>query len=180
MSCTVLLRRADRIDPLPRVRELLEGCGWRELIGVGSSVVIKPNLNNDLHALTGNSTDLRVICALIEALLDDGRRDLVVADGPNVGVERRGIDVFRRLRVANLGNRYPVRLVDLNRDEGVFVELPDGRPRVARTWLEAPIRISVPTLKTHAEMGLSCAMKNHVGTVVAQDKRLVHRDPDQP
>lgn len=140
------------------------------------TVLIKPNLNNDLHALTGNSTDLRVICALLEALLDDGRRDLVVADGPNVGVERRGIDVFRRLRVANLANRYAVRVVDLNRDEGVFVELADGRLRVARAWMDAPIRISVPTLKTHAEMGLSCAMKNHVGTVVAQDKRLVHRD----
>ncbi len=139
-------------------------------------VVIKPNLNNDLHALTGNSTDLRVICALIEALLDDGRRDLVVADGPNVGVERRGIDVFRRLRVANLVNRYPVRIVDLNRDEGVYVDLPDGRLRVARTWMDAQVRVSVPTLKTHAEMGLSCAMKNHVGTVVAQDKRVVHRD----
>lgn len=142
----------------------------------GGSVVIKPNLNNDLPALTGNSTDLRVLCAILEALVDLGFRDLTVADGPNVGIARRGIDVFRRLRVAALGPRYNAKIVDLNRDEGLRIPLYDGAPRVAHTWTRADVRISVPKVKTHAEAGLSCAVKNHVGTCVGQDKRLVHRD----
>ena len=139
-------------------------------------IVIKPNLNNDLCGLTGNSTDLRVLCALLEALRDRGYRDLTIADGANVGVARRGIDVFKRLRLRGLQTRYGVRLVDLNTDRGEPVLLHAGaHPRVARTVLDADFLISAPTVKTHAEAGLSSACKNWVGIVCGQDKREMHR-----
>ena len=138
-------------------------------------IVIKPNLNNDLCALTGNSTDLRVLAALVRALRRRGYRDLTIADGPNVGIDRRGIDVFSRLRVDRLCAALGVRLVDLNRDEGVEVVLHEGaHPRVARTILHKEFLVSVPKIKTHAEMQLSCAMKNWLGITVGQDKRQVH------
>ena len=50
MKSRVLIRRADRNDPRPAVRELMEGCRWRELIANQASVVIKPNL---LHGAPG-------------------------------------------------------------------------------------------------------------------------------
>ena len=138
-------------------------------------IVIKPNLNNDLVALTGNSSDLRVLCSLIETLRDLGYSDLTVADGSNVGVERRRIDVFKRLRVRALERRYGVRLVDLNADDGRTFPMASGaEPKLASTLLDADFRISVPTVKTHAEMGLSVACKNWVGITVAQDKRQIH------
>jgi uncharacterized protein (DUF362 family)/NAD-dependent dihydropyrimidine dehydrogenase PreA subunit len=140
-------------------------------------VVIKPNLNNDLVALTGNSVDLRVLDALILGLQRRGYRNLTVADGSNVGVERRNIDSFKRLRVRALCARYGVAVVDLNRDEGREVNLEGGaRPLVARTILDCDYLISVPKIKTHAEAGLSCAMKNWVGITVGQDKRQMHYD----
>jgi len=140
-------------------------------------VVLKPNLNNDLPALAGNSVDLRVLAALVGALRRRGYLDLTVADGANVGMDRRGLDGFRRLRVDRLCAALGVRLVDLNRDEGVPVPLHGGaRPRVARTILDKDLLISIPKIKTHAEMQLSCAMKNWVGIAVGQDKRQVHYD----
>lgn len=147
------------------------------LPAVGARVLIKPNLNNDLVALTGNSTDLRVLCALIEALQALGHREITVADGPNVGIERRGIDVFRRLRISGLRDRYGVRIVDLNREPGRRVPLGDGAsPEVAAAVLDADFVISVPTVKTHAEVTLSCACKNWVGLAKGQDKRQLHYD----
>jgi uncharacterized protein (DUF362 family)/ferredoxin len=138
-------------------------------------IVLKPNLNNDLPGLTGNATDLRVLDALLRSLAARGYTQLTVADGSNVGVHRRGIDVARRLRVDRLAAVHGARFVDLNRDEGRPMPLCDGAPRVAATFLDADVRISVPTLKTHAEAGLSCALKNLVGTCVGEDKRLMHR-----
>lgn len=140
-------------------------------------VVIKPNLNNDLVALTGNCADLRVLAALIESLRARGYTDLTVADGSNVGIERRNISTFRRLRLDRLASRYGVRTVDLNRDEGRRIVLHDGaEPLVATTVLDADFLISVPKIKTHAEAGLSCAMKNWVGICVGQDKRHMHQN----
>ena len=46
-------------------------------------IVVKPNLNNDLVALTGNCVDLRVLEALFVGLRRRGYRDLTVADGSN-------------------------------------------------------------------------------------------------
>lgn len=140
-------------------------------------IVIKPNLNNDLVALTGNSVDLRVLAALIEALQRRGYTDLTVADGSNVGIERRGIDTFARLRVDRLTDRYGVRLVNLNRDQGTRVPLHKGaQPKVAQTVLDSEFLISVPKVKTHCEAGFSCAMKNWVGITCGQDKRHMHMD----
>jgi len=140
-------------------------------------VVIKPNLNNDLVALTGNCVDLRVLGALLAALRRRGFSDLTVADGSNVGVERRDIDTFKRLRVDRMADRHDARIVDLNRDEGTRVVLAAGaHPHVARTILDADFLISVPKIKTHVEAGLSCAMKNWVGIARGQDKRHMHYD----
>jgi uncharacterized protein (DUF362 family)/NAD-dependent dihydropyrimidine dehydrogenase PreA subunit len=159
-----------------QVEDLLS-CFAHKLPPQGARVVLKPNLNNDLPALTGNSVDLRVLCSLIEALQNRGYRNLCVADGSNVGVDRRGIDAQKRLRVDKLAGRYDIDVLDLNQDEGVPVVLHAGaRPEIARTVLEADFLISLPKIKTHAEAGLSCALKNWVGICRGQQKRHMHMD----
>lgn len=159
------------------VEALLAGAESRLPANRAARIVIKPNLNNDLVALTGNCADLRVLGALLEALQRRGYLDITVADGSNVGVERRNISSFKRLRIDQLAARHAVRTVDLNRDEGRRIALHAGaQPLVANTVLDAEFLISVPKVKTHAEAGLSCAMKNWVGICVGQDKRHMHQD----
>jgi len=140
-------------------------------------IVIKPNLNNDLPSLTGNCVDLRVLGAIIRSLQSRGYSDITVADGSNVGIDRRSIDSFARLRVDRLCEILGVRLVNINVDDGRRLVLHAGaKPLVSRTVLDKDFLISVPKIKTHAEMQLTCAMKNWVGIVVGQDKRQVHYD----
>jgi uncharacterized protein (DUF362 family)/ferredoxin len=138
-------------------------------------VLIKPNLNNDLIALTGNSVDLRVLVSLVHGLQDRGYTSITIADGPNVGIYRKGIDVFARLGVRALAEYLGVQLVDLNHAPGVTVELDSVAVRVAEICLHADCMISVPKVKTHAEAGMSAAVKNLMGCVVGTDTRLVHR-----
>jgi uncharacterized protein (DUF362 family)/ferredoxin len=159
------------------VAALLEAFADRLPASRAARVVVKPNLNNDLVALTGNCVDLRVLGALLGGLRDRGYTDLCVADGSNVGVERRGISTFKRLRVDKLAARYGARTVDLNHDTGRQVVLTAGaHPHIATTVLDADFLISVPKIKTHVEAGLSCAMKNWVGIATGQDKRHMHFD----
>jgi uncharacterized protein (DUF362 family)/Pyruvate/2-oxoacid:ferredoxin oxidoreductase delta subunit len=159
------------------VNELLDHFSARFPDNDDAAIVIKPNLNNDLVGLTGNSVDLRVLGAVLHWLLERGYTNLTVADGSNVGVERRGIDTFKRLRVDRLAERYGARIQDLNHDEGHQVVLCAGaHPRVARTVLDSDFLLSIPKIKTHAEAGLSCAMKNWVGIARGQEKRHMHRD----
>jgi uncharacterized protein (DUF362 family)/ferredoxin len=140
-------------------------------------ILIKPNLNNDLIALTGNCTDLRVLAALVEALQGRGYTQITVADGSNVGIDRRGIDTFARLRIDKLSERLGFALANLNTQPGRQIELHGGaNPRIASIVEDCDYLISVPTIKTHVEAGMSCAMKNWVGIVVGQDKRQMHFD----
>ena len=170
---------------------LVTGC--RTLAGVASAIrqllaetdlppqpdaliLLKPNLNNELSALTGNSTDLRLLAAVIEALQQRGYANIIVGDGPNVGVYRKGIDVFERLGVRALCAHCGVECVDLNDSSSTEVSLVTGPVRVARLCMEADFFFSLPKLKTHAEAGMSLALKSLIGCVVGADKRLVHRD----
>jgi uncharacterized protein (DUF362 family) len=140
-------------------------------------ILLKPNLNNDLNGLTGNSTDLRLLRALIEALQARGYRSLTIGDGPNFGLRRLEIDVFCRLAVDRLAKLYGVECVDLNYDAGRPVELVNGRTtHIAATCLEADYVINLPKLKTHAEAGLSLACKNLIGCNVGINKKRVHDD----
>ena len=157
------------------IHELLERFSDRLPVNRDARILIKPNLNNDLVALTGNSTDLRVLSTLTEALIERGYRNITIADGSNVGVDRRGINAFRRLRIDALAARLSVNILNLNHDDGQPITLCSGaKPRVSTAVQNADFLINVPTVKTHVEAGLSCAMKNWVGIVVGQDKRQMH------
>jgi uncharacterized protein (DUF362 family)/Pyruvate/2-oxoacid:ferredoxin oxidoreductase delta subunit len=153
---------------------------WLDKAGLPSRqdarILLKPNLNNDLSALTGNSTDLRVLAALIEALQQRGYTRITVGDGPNIGAYRKGVDILARLGVRALCAHYGVECVDLNQTPATPVQVATGTVRVSRLCLEADYFISVPTIKTHAEVGMSCDVKNLMGCVLGKDKRLMHAD----
>jgi len=159
------------------VEQILEDFSDRLPTDPEARILIKPNLNNDLVALVGNCVDLRVMCSLVEGLLNRGLRNIAIADGSNVGIDKRDIDTMRRLRVDKLAARYGIEIINLNRESGTHIALHSGAlPEVANEVLHADFLISIPKIKTHAEAGLSCAMKNWVGIVCGQQKREVHYD----
>jgi len=142
-----------------------------------AQILLKPNLNNDLVALTGNATDLRLLRALLEALLARGYYNLTVADGPNFGIRRKGINVLHRLAVDRLAALYGAQVCDLNDDEAHMVPLVRGRQTgLAATCLKADFVLNLAKLKTHAEAGMSLACKNLIGCNVAGYKKRAHDD----
>lgn len=161
-------------DLLPVVETLLDNFGPLPK-DRNARVVIKPNIHKDMNALMGNTTDLRLVAAVLGVLADRGYRDVTIAEGPNCGVCRFGIDAFRRSGLTSLANRFGVPVVDLNFDDFVHFTTKNGdRVRVSRTIFRADYLINLPKFKTHHLAGLSLCLKSLMGVVTAMDKRIMH------
>jgi len=139
-----------------------------------AKILVKPNLNNDLNAITGNSTDLRVIIPVLISLKKRGYKNIILGDGPNCGVNHVGIDVFSRLRLNRVAEILKVNLLNFNFDYGKKVMLTTGEAKIAKTALEAEFIINLPKLKTHVEAGITCACKNYMGCLKGTEKRRMH------
>jgi len=138
-------------------------------------IFVKPNFNNDLNALTGNSTDLRLLWELCGELKERGYTNLALGDAPNTGTFRAGLDVLERLGVRRMCKLLQVECLDLNYCEAKRFPADGGvEARVARPILEADYVINVPKIKTHADAVLSCCVKNWMGINVGGAKWELH------
>lgn len=148
------------------------------LPSIHSLILLKPNLNNDLSALTGNSTDLRILVAVLRSLKARGYKRIVIGDGSNVGIDRKDIDVISRLGIDKIAAKYDVKAVNLNRDKSKEVRLNKNHSiRIAQICFDADFILNLPTIKTHAEAQLSCACKNLVGCISGGlEKKKIHYD----
>ncbi|MFQ5442506.1 MAG: DUF362 domain-containing protein [Thermodesulfobacteriota bacterium] len=142
-----------------------------------ASILLKPNLNANMNALTGNTTDLRILAGAIEALKKRGYTNVKIGEGTNSGYYRSNISVISRLKVDALARFYSIETVDLNYSEPHEIEFEDGvRASVARDAAEADFLINLPKLKTHFEAGMSVCLKNLMGTLVGQEnKKKTHK-----
>jgi uncharacterized protein (DUF362 family) len=174
VSSTVYLRRADRHDPLPVVRELLEALRWQELIGSGASVVIKPNLCTErLEQIHTANTSLGVLRGVCQVLLErTSRITIVESNGARYPAEA----AFENNGVYRLAAELGVRVLNLSKDE--LVDIPDPRMKgfgMSRTWLEADAFITLPVLKTHATTVFTGALKNQWGCIPRYDRIVLHK-----
>ena len=130
-----------------------------------------------MNALTGNTTDLRLVAAVIKALKGYGYSDITIGEGTNSGFYRNGISVISRLSFDRLAGYYGVKIVDLNYSGKVEIEFEDGvRASVARECVEADFFINMPKLKTHFEAGMTVCLKNMMGCLVGQEnKKKTHK-----
>lgn len=151
---------------------------YAELLPVNRSarILIKPNLNSNMNALTGNTTDLRLLAAVIEFLQGRGYRNIVIGEGTNSGFYRSRIGVISRLGIDRLARHYGVDVKDLNYAEPVEIDFAGGvKAAVARDCVEADFFINMPKLKTHFEVGMSVCLKNLMGCLVGQpNKKKTH------
>src|SRR4030065_2824150 len=129
-----------------------------------ASILIKPNLNANMNALTGNTTDLRLLAAIIEGLKERGYLNITIGEGTNSGYYRNNISVISRLRVDKLAKYYGVKAVDFNFAEQVYIAFGNGvKAGIAKDCAEADFIINMPKLKTHFEVGMSVCLKNLMG-----------------
>jgi len=148
--------------------------GYAEIFpsGPGSRILLKPNLNSNMNALTGNTTDLRLLAVIIAFFKDRGYTNITIGEGTNSGFYRSGISVISRLKVDTLAAYFGVGCIDLNQSEPVPITFENGvQAGVARDCLEADLFINMPKLKTHFEAGMSVCLKNLIGCLVGQENK---------
>jgi uncharacterized protein (DUF362 family)/Pyruvate/2-oxoacid:ferredoxin oxidoreductase delta subunit len=140
-------------------------------------ILIKPNLNSNMNALTGNTTDLRLLAAVIEFLKERGYRNIIIGEGTNSGFYRNKISVIERLKIDKLAQFYEISVKDLNYSDPVEIDFKNGvKASVAKECMEADLFINMPKLKTHFEAGMSVCLKNLMGCLVGQEnKKKTHQ-----
>ena len=89
-------------------------------------ILIKPNLNSNMNALTGNTTDLRLVAAIIEFLKKQGYKNITIGEGTNSGFYRNRISVISRLMIDKLASYYGITVKDLNYSEPVHIDFENG------------------------------------------------------
>ncbi|MFO7698243.1 MAG: DUF362 domain-containing protein, partial [Anaerolineae bacterium] len=136
-------------------------------------IVVKPNFVSVSRPLSATHVDAtRAVIAFLHA---HGARNITLAEGPSAGPLAEGLENYG---YGPLIEEYGLRVVDLNKDDTLPVELLDAhlRPktiRVSRTVLESDYRVSVGPPKTHDEVMITMSLKNYaVGSVVG--KRSIH------
>lgn len=189
-----LVKGSDRYHNLRRALELiaedvrLEGA---------RNILLKPNLISVSRQEACTHRD--ALRAVLDFLGERTRATIIVGEGSGTGSGDTG-EGFRHFGYLELARDYPVRFVDLNRDETVAIELWDHRLRprrlrLARTVVEADFRISLALPKTHTCVTFTGAIKNMaMGSLVRRkppwfvyslvslvslgNRRVVHWAPD--
>lgn len=171
-----VLRAYSRDDVRNGLFKTLEG--YKDLLPVSKTakIFLKLNLNSTMNALTGNTTDLRVVAAVIEFLKESGYSRITIGDGTNSGFYRNGISVISRLCIDKLAKFYAVNVADLNYAKPIEIALGSGiKVGIAKECLETDFFINMPKIKTHFATGMSVCLKNMVGCLVGQEnKRKIH------
>jgi uncharacterized protein (DUF362 family) len=175
---SVFLRRADRSDPTPTVRQLLDACRWQELIPDNARVVVKPNLCTErpeqIHTANTSLGVLRAVCRTLQERTS--RITVVESDGSRYKAEA----AFENAGVYRLADDLGLAVLNLSKDE--LVPLSDPRLKgfgMARTWMEADAFVTLPVLKTHATTVFTGALKNQWGCIPRYDRLLLHKHLDR-
>jgi uncharacterized protein (DUF362 family) len=132
-------------------------------------VLIKPNFvaTHKPQAIT-HVDAVRAVLDFVRARYDG---PVTIAEGPAL---QPAAEAFRRYGYDALAREYGVRLLDLNHDDPVPVDVYDWRLRplrlhLARTVVESDFRISVGPIKTHDVVIVTLSLKNMImGTLISR------------
>jgi uncharacterized protein (DUF362 family)/Pyruvate/2-oxoacid:ferredoxin oxidoreductase delta subunit len=174
-----ILPCATNQDVLSRLREVFASGEYSLPADRNARILVKPNLNSNLDALTGNTTDLRVLAAVLRILSEGGYRNVRIMEGPNSGYHRQGVDVFARNSVDQLAACYGYRTCDVNYEtETETIQFSkSGSALFASAFCTSDYVINLPKMKTHYETLVSASLKSLIGILVGQpNKAKAHAD----
>ncbi len=173
-SEVAIVKGNDRRQNIQRALELIE-----DQIRLGQRIVIKPNMVSITKPLSATHAD--ALDAVLQFIRERTDREVTVAEGCASAAAMKGFETYG---LAEVAHRYGARLVDLNRDRRVEVEVVDRdlRPmtlRFAHTVAESDCRISLTPMKTHDVAIVTLSLKNLVmGSLIREGRdsfdRLTH------
>jgi len=170
MSKVAIVKGSDPIEITFKALEMIER-DLNPILSAQKPILIKPNYINDRHPSTGVTTDGRVIEGIVKFLKERGKENIIIGEGSGFS------DTFKAFKVAGIdkiGEKWNVKLIDLNKDKFVEVYPPNPlslkKVKVAETALKSVI-ISVPKLKVHRLATVTLGLKNMMG-VLARKGRM--------
>ena len=172
----VSLRKVADYDP-DRVLAALRSCleplgGMKAFVRPGQRVLLKPNLLGGFAVERAVTTHPSVVRAAVRLAQEAGGR-VLVGDSPALG---HLPGVARGCGLAPVLEEAGAQLLDFS--EPHDFEVPTGKvaPRLtlAKALREADVFISLPKLKTHAQMTLTGALKNQYGCIPGTLKSQWH------
>jgi len=141
-------------------------------------VIIKPNLCYYWDFSTGETTDPRVVSAVIDWVRQRIRKDVCIVVAEADASAMRTKYAFKMLGYEKLSQIKNVELLNLSEGEIIDREVEVAGENfvlpVNRMLLDADLIINVPKLKYHRLMGLTCALKNIFGAIAKPRKYVYH------
>lgn len=143
-----------------------------------NSVIIKPNLCYYWDASTGETTDKRVVSAIIDYVREfcNPNADIRIAEADATAMKTR--HAFRMLGYTDLAAEKNVELFNLCDDDfkEIVIETKGGSLTVPlpKSMLNSDLIINVPKLKVPRRIPLTCAMKNLFGCIHDPIKAKYH------
>lgn len=149
--------------------------GMRGIVEKSDCVIVKPNFFGPRSSLHGATTSLAVVREIVEEIFECGAEP-IIAEGPfrfyNADV------VFNVLGVKKFAQDLGIKLVNLNKEPSVEVEVPLGKAlrkiKVPKVVLDADKLVNVPKMKTHHLTTVTLGMKNLKGVLPGAEKQKSH------
>jgi uncharacterized protein (DUF362 family) len=145
-----------------------------------NSVIIKPNLCYYWDSSTGETTDKKVVSAIIDYVREfcNSNANIRIAEADATAMKTRY--VFEMLGYTNLAKEKNVELFNLCDDtyEEIEVKTKNGflTIPIPQSMLNSDLVINVPKLKVPRRIPLTCAMKNLFGSIHDPIKAKYHRN----
>lgn len=144
-----------------------------------SKIAIKPNLCNYWRSSAGETTDPKVVEAIIDVCRMNGSPDEIHIVESDATVMKTKY-AFKMLGYEKLAKRKNVKLINLSADTLLPIKSNTTNPilqqiKISETLTETDLFISVPKLKLHPLTGLTCALKNQFGCIPIKRKIVFHK-----
>lgn len=142
------------------------------------SVVIKPNLCYYWDYSTGQTTDPRVVSAIVDWIRQRAGNNISIFVAEADATAMRTKYAFKMLGYEKLAREKNLKLINLSEGEILEKEVTVAKERfvlpVSSLLLDADLLINVPKLKTHRAVGFTCALKNMFGAIARPRKFVYH------
>jgi uncharacterized protein (DUF362 family) len=141
-------------------------------------VVIKPNLCYYWDYSTGETTDPRVVSAVIDWVRQRVGKGVYIVVAEADASAMRTKHAFKMLGFEKLSQQKNVKLINLSEGEVVEKEVAVAREKfvlpINKILLDADLTINVPKLKYNRRIGPTCALKNMFGAIAKPRKHEYH------
>ncbi len=165
-------------DAVSRAIDLL-GYSFKEI----KTVVIKPNLCYYWDYSTGETTNPKVVSAIIDFLRATIGDDvhIFVAEADASGMKTKY--AFKMLGYEELSLTKKVELINLSEgnivEQQVRLNSDELTLPINKILLESDLVINVPKLRSHNLVGVTCSLKNMFGAIAKSRKYSYHENLDE-